>query len=84
MRDRYGSVAARLPLRIDLLGVYHDFEAAAGDFRYGSEIDFRLTRKLGRATLQLKHASYFGGGDPAAGDLAFDRTITWFSTRFNL
>ncbi|MEO0971543.1 MAG: hypothetical protein AAFX85_00495 [Pseudomonadota bacterium] len=84
VEDRYAMAVAKLPFGIRMLGAVHDFRTATDGTPYGREVDIQLTRKVHKVTLQLKHASYFGDGDPSLGAISEDRTITWFTTRFSL
>ncbi|MEO0423605.1 MAG: hypothetical protein AAF184_14805 [Pseudomonadota bacterium] len=82
VEDLYVVGLSTLPGSIKMMTTFHNYQSAADGIDYGSEFNIQFTKKIQRFTLQLKHASYFGDDDPAAGALAFDKTITWFTTRW--
>ena len=84
VEDLYFVGLAALPGGINMVTAFHDYQSAADGTSYGSEFNIQFTKKIKRFTLQLKHASYFGDGEESAGALAFDKTVTWFTTRWAL
>ncbi|MEM9388122.1 MAG: alginate export family protein [Pseudomonadota bacterium] len=84
VEDLYVVGMSTLPGSIKMMTTFHNYQSAADGIEYGSEFNIQFTKKIRRFTLQLKHASYFGDEEPSAGALAFDKTITWFTTRWAL
>ena len=62
---------------LSLTGTLHNVRADKGGFIYGNEIDLQLIRKIGRCTLSLKHAGYFGHDVAAAGAAGIDKSVNW-------
>ena len=57
--DLYGALGATV-WGVNLLGVYHQFDAAEGSEDYGHEIDAQVTKKFGEHySLMAKYANYF-------------------------
>ena len=57
--DLYGALGATF-WGVNLLGVYHQFDAAEGSEDYGHEIDAQVTKKFGEHySLMAKYANYF-------------------------
>ncbi|MFK7912357.1 MAG: hypothetical protein AB8B93_00465 [Pseudomonadales bacterium] len=67
-----------------LTTVLHDFKADAGGIDYGEEFDLQLSKKIGKFTVALKHASYFGSDDAAAGATGVDKTVSWLFVNYVL
>ncbi len=67
IRDVFGTVM--IPFQrgdIVLTGVYHDFSDDTGQFDYGNEWDFQVTKKFGKHySLLAKYAFYNAGSDAA-------------------
>lgn len=84
VKDTYLVGAAKLTGNMSLLAIYHSFEADDGGFDYGDEFDLQLSKKFGKFTVALKHASYFGDEDPAAGATGIDKTVTWAWINYKL
>jgi len=51
---------------------------------YGEELDLQLSKKFGKLTLALKHASYFGNNDAQAGAIGTDKTVSWLFLNYAL
>jgi hypothetical protein len=77
VHDSYLLAKATFPGQLSLVTAFHQFEADDGGFDYGNEFDLQLTKKIGKFTIALKHASYFGDDAPAAGATGADKTVTW-------
>ena len=84
VKDTYLVGAANFTGNMSLLAIYHSFEADEGGFDYGDEFDVQLSKKFGKFTVALKHASYFGDEDPAAGATGIDKTVTWAWINYEL
>ena len=84
VKDTYLVGAANFTGNMSLLAIYHSFEADEGGFDYGDEFDVQLSKKFGKFTVALKHASYFGDEDPAAGATGIDKTVTWAWINYKL
>ncbi len=63
---------------IVLTGVYHSFSDDTGQFDYGDEWNFQLTKKFGKHySLLLKYATYNAGADPAYARPSTDTQRLW-------
>ncbi len=70
--DMYGAVGTSLA-GVNLLGVYHQFDAAKGGADYGNEIDFQVSKTFAkRYSLLVAYANYF------ANDYKSDTWKFWF------
>jgi len=67
IEDTYVTFKVVLPMGMDLLAMYHQFDSDANrddDNEYGDEIDVALTKKFSNgATIQLKYADFSGNED---------------------
>lgn len=67
IEDTYVTFKVVLPMGMDLLAMYHQFESdadRADDNEYGDEIDVALTKKFSNgATIQLKYVDFSGNED---------------------
>ena len=84
VRDAYVLGSAKFEGALSLVTIFHNFQADDGGFDYGNEFDLQLTKKIGKFTLALKHASYFGDENPAAGATGIDKTVTWAFVNYKL
>ena len=84
VKDTYLVGTAKFDGNLSLLTILHSFESDAGGADYGNEFDVQLTKKIGKFTLALKHASYFGDDDPAVGATGVDKTVTWAFVNYKL
>ncbi len=84
VRDAYVVGSAKFDGALSLVTIFHNFQADDGGFDYGNEFDLQLTKKIGKFTIALKHASYFGDDDPAAGGTGIDKTVTWAFVNYKL
>ena len=75
--DLYGALGATL-WGVNLLGVYHQFDAAKGSTDYGHEIDAQITKKFGEHySLLAAYANYF------ANDFKTDTRKFWLQAVIN-
>jgi len=84
VRDAYVIGSAKFDRSLSLVTIFHNFRADDGGFDYGNEFDLQLTKKIGKFTIALKHASYFGDDNPAAGATGVDKTVTWAFVNYKL
>ena len=84
VKDAYLLAGFKFAKDISLTTVFHDFEAESGGADYGQEVDVQLSKKFGKVTLSLKHASYFGDEDPAAGAIGADKSVSWIFFNYAL
>ncbi len=84
VKDAYLVGGFKFAGNLALTTILHRFESDAGGIDYGDEFDLQLTKKIGKFTFALKHASYFGSDEAAAGATGIDKTVTWFFVNYVL
>lgn len=77
VKDAYVVAGFKFANNFSLTTVFHDFESDAGGIDFGQELDLQLSKKFGKVTVSLKHASYFGSNSTLAGAIGADRTVSW-------
>jgi hypothetical protein len=78
LQDAYVSVGAKVK-GINLLGVYHRFEADEGDMEYGTELDLLASKTFKKVySVMLKYAGY------SAEDLNVDTEKIWVGLQFKI
>jgi len=84
VKDVYLVAGLKFARGIALTTVFHDFKAEARGVDYGEELDVQVSKKFGKLTLALKHASYFGNNDVEAGAIGTDKTVSWLFLNYAL
>ena len=84
VKDAYVVAGFKFAGNFSLTTVFHDFESDAGGIDYGQELDLQLSKKIGKVTLSVKHASYFGSNDVDAGPIGADKTVSWVFLNYAL
>lgn len=63
LQDAYATAGTKLPFDSNLALFYHKFYDADGGRDYGNEVDFVLTKKIGKGLLLLGKYAYYWGND---------------------
>lgn len=84
VKDAYLLAGLKFAQGFALTTVFHDFKADSGGIDYGEELDVQLSKKFGKLTVSLKHASYFGNNDVNAGAIGVDKTVSWLFFNYAL
>lgn len=82
VKDAYLIGSFKFSGGLALTTAIHDFSADAGGTDYGEEIDLQLSKKFGKFTVALKHASYLGSEDSDAGAIGADKTVSWLFVNY--
>ena len=82
VKDAYLVGAFKFAGGIALTTALHNFQSDAGSTDYGNEVDLQLSKKYEKFTFAVKHASYFGSDEEAAGATGIDKTVSWLFVNY--